>query len=79
MKRWIAIVLMLLVMVIAGCQFMPNPVRPGQQVVVTKCAVCRMVWTGAGYVCAGPDEYAAAVAQTQPATQPATGPAEANN
>jgi len=57
---------------VTGCQFKPDPYCPGGQVVVTKCAVCRLVWTGAGYACAGPDEYAAAVAATQPATQPAT-------
>ncbi len=58
---------------LAGCQFKPNPMAPnGKPVVVTKCAVCRMVWTGAGYVCAGPDEYAAAT--SQPAIQPSSAP-----
>jgi len=78
MKRWNLLVLALLATV-AGCQFKPDPYCPGGQVVVTKCAVCRLVWTGAGYACAGPDEYAAAAAATtRPAeTQPASGRLEA--
>jgi hypothetical protein len=75
MKPWILAVLGLLATV-AGCQLKPDPYCPGGQVVVTKCAVCRLVWTGAGYACAGPDEYAAAVAATRPATRPADAGAE---
>jgi hypothetical protein len=73
----VLMVMLALLATVAGCQFKPDPYCPGGQVVVTKCAVCRLVWTGAGYACAGPDEYAAAVAATQPATtQPASGPAD---
>ncbi len=72
MKVWIVMGLAVLATV-CGCQFKPDPIRPGGQVVVTKCAVCRRVWTGAGYVCAGPEEYAAS---TQAASMPATQPGE---
>jgi hypothetical protein len=75
MKRW-NVLAMALLAVVGGCQFRPDPYCPGGQVVVTKCAVCRLVWTGAGYACAGPDEYAAAAAATQPASRPAGTDAE---
>ena len=70
MKRWNILALALLAAA-GGCQFKPDPACPDGQVVVTKCAVCRLVWTGAGYACAGPDEYAASAAATQAATRPA--------
>ena len=75
MKRWsvraAVVIPILLLAAVCGCQFKPDPYCPGGQVVVSKCAVCRMVWTGAGYACAGPEEYAAATqAASQPSTQP---------
>jgi hypothetical protein len=74
MKKRLA---MLLLATVCGCQFKPDPACPGGQVVVTRCAVCRMVWTGSGYVCVGPDEYARVgvrrdAAATQTASQPST-------
>jgi hypothetical protein len=66
---WMAVLIPVVALAsVCGCQFKPDPACPGGQVVVTKCAVCRMVWSGSGYVCVGPDEYRAATQATQPAT-----------
>ena len=34
---------------VAGCVFRANAEAPHGKVVVTKCAVCRLVWTAAGW------------------------------
>lgn len=34
---------------VAGCVFRADPDAPQGKVVVTKCAVCRLVWTAAGW------------------------------